>query len=61
MKNDITLCTADKSQKSLFRIENGSKLFSMRPFSAALFRTSIIERRIISRRSFNVFLPTFSF
>jgi hypothetical protein len=61
MKNDITLCTADKSQKSLFRIENGSKLLSIRPFSAALFRTSIIERRIKSRRSFNVFLPTFSF
>jgi hypothetical protein len=60
MKNDITLCTADKFQNFLFLIENGSERLSIRPFSAALFRTSTIER-IISRRSLNVFLPTFLF
>jgi hypothetical protein len=56
-----TLCTVDKSQKSLFRIENGSKLLLIKPFDIALFLTSIIDRRIISRRSLNGFFPTFSF
>ena len=57
----LTLCTVDKSQKSLFRIENGSKLLSIRFFDIASFRTPIIERRISSRRSLNGFFPTFSF
>ena len=57
----LTLGTFDNSQKSLFRIENGSKLRSISPFGMASFRTSTIHRRIISRRSFNGFFPTFSF
>lgn len=41
--SSLTLGTVDNSQKSLFRTENGSKLRSIRPFSIALFRTSMIE------------------
>jgi hypothetical protein len=61
MKIVRTFGTVDKSQKSLFRIENGSKLRSITPFDIALLRTPTIERRIISRRSLNGFFPTFSF